>query len=462
MIALFRWLPPALASAALAAGPPIEPWQVRAELQIIQLEEAHALPLIAQFTDEPQRAAPELQRLLADGTATLTAHLIGCTSNNLQCETSQFEEMRYSTDFYPFIPEIHPLRKKGPALEPIPFPALAFSYRQIGPSFSIVAYVHPSGRIVRIVPNILQRDFGGMERFESGIQHDGTKLCFDLPISSVRENSTELLVLSGAPTLIGCCRLAGKKHRYELHVITTRVRLPDGSLPDAAQKNAPPNPDGSEPPIPALPTGQTRIELHRFVLPETDALGLRAALLDSAKIESAFSTLLAKVKTGSCELTGILSIPLHDKARAVFGNNREQMYPTEFDFGGHMGGPTTPIPLQPIWDNPPNAFETRQVGERFEAEVSFNSSNVELLFISQVTAQHGFNRWATGGNERTQSVSTYSYQPDFTNGASRATISLADRQRTLLRFQKLPAPDGRVEITLIRAITEHFTPDTKP
>ena len=81
MNACLRWLLLASASAACAEAPPVEPWQVRAELQIVHLDAQRAVPLIARFTDDAPGAGEELRHLLADGIATLAAHLIGRASS---------------------------------------------------------------------------------------------------------------------------------------------------------------------------------------------------------------------------------------------------------------------------------------------------------------------------------------------------------------------------------------------
>lgn len=122
------------------------------------------------------------------------------------------------------------------------------------------------------------------------------------------------------------------------------------------------------------------------------------------------------------------------------------------------------MPAHPSQSNPPSVFENRDVGDLFEAEAKTGAKadTVELQFRFGSSGFHGFHRWPTGGDVRTNSVSTYSYQPDFSTRSTGASISLANRQRTLLRFQKLPAPDGRVEIALIRAVIERFIPETKP
>ena len=209
-----------------------------------------------------------------------------------------------------------------------------------------------------------------------------------------------------------------------------------------------------------IPVRRARIELHRFIVPQADALRLRAALLDPTMVESAFSSLLAGTKAGRFELAGILSAPLQSGVPAEFKNFRRQYYTTEFP--GPCFAP--PPPRSAIDGNPPTVFDTREVGETLETEIEIDSTGeqVELRFESKCSGQSGFTRWPTGANTRSQTDHDYNYQPNFTQHSANPSIVLMNRQRMLFRFQKLPAPDGRVEIALIRAVTERFSQDPQP
>ncbi len=479
MIMRLRWLLLALATAAGAEErpAPVEPWQVRGELQIIRLDAQRAIPIIARFTDDAPGAAEELRHLLADGTATLVAHLIGRTTNGDACEAEQTRGMRYGTEFLPFDRGLIPEKQSGKIQESVHFPITAFERMDIGATLRFEPFVHKGGSIVSVLMDLNLRDDAKFQRLESGIQDNGTRLGVDLPTDFVRRNASTFVVHAGVPTLIGCCKPEGQRAILELQVLTIHVRLLDGPLPKAKKRLDPPNAFAPRVPDLGAPAFQTRIELHRFLMPEADALRLRPALLDLTKIDSAFANLLDSVKSGSCELAGILSIPLRDDRHGEFENGRGQRYMTEPSPGsrpqtiGDAPDIQEPKPRSPVsagkeaaWSNPVQYFERRDVGDHFEAETKVHPQGelLELQLSYSIIGHRGFMRWPTGAYPPSRTAHSYGYQPDFTLRKSNITLSLANRQRTLLHFQKLPAPDGRVEIALIRTITERFNPDAKP
>ena len=453
MNAPLRCLLLACASAACAEAPPEAeiPWQVRGELQIVHLDEQRALPLIARFTDDATGAGAELRRLLADGTATLTAHLVVNTQHEVAGEAWQGRNIRYGIEFSPFDPGTIPVSKPGKAPESVHYPATAFNNRDAGTAFRFDPYISSDGRFATVSVNVNAVDYSGDQRFENGVQADGTKLHFEMPVFHSRRNIVQALVRTGRPVLIGCCKHTGQSHLIELHMLTTHARLPDAPQPD---------------PLPEVPLSQERIELHRFIVPEKDALRMRSSLLDPAKIDPAFVSLLDAVKSGQCELGNILSVPVRTGIQTLSTTIREVRFASD-SFPSPCFAPQEVVramALSLAAPNPPTVFEHRDVGESLELEPIFHSEtgSVDVYLQSTACRFHGFHRWATGRDPQTQTVGTYKYEPDFTQVKTISLISLPDRQRMLLRFQKLPAPDGRVEITLIRAVSERFSPDTKP
>jgi hypothetical protein len=461
MNACMCWLLPGVMSSAFAAGPPVEPWQVRAELQIVHLDESRAVSLIGQFTDEAEQAGAKLRRMLADGTATLAAHLIGNAGNNDRGVAEQITEKRYRMEFYPGDPAMNSgkITRKQPDF--LHFPALSSERREIGNNFEFEPFVHPGGALVRMAVSLDRNDDSGEQRFESGVRRDGGKLGFELPVTHNRTIKTNILLRPGTPALIGSCRLKAPRNLFELHVLTARIRPLEAAVPEKGGEIDPRN-EGQNPP-PVISTQQTRIELHRFIVPEMIALKLRAQLLDPSGIDSAFSTLIAGAKSRRWELAELLSLPAITGTRAVFENSRWQMYPTEFS---QPQGPAGPNWVQPpaLPENPPTAFERREIGDILETDFTADAHGgpmgLELRY--ETTGTRGFTRALTGTDPLTQSEHTYAYRPNVLCGKSQTTVPLADRRRVLLRFNKLPAPDGRIEIVLFRPVIENFAPDSKP
>jgi len=461
-----RWLLCAFAAAACAEDAVVEPWQVRAELQIVHLDAQRAVPLIARFTDDAKGAGEELRQLLADGNATLTAHLIVRTGNGLRGVAEQTTEVRYPTEISPSDPSLIPARKPGAAPESVHFPVTAFERRQSGSTFEIEPFVHPGGRLIAVNVKLNVVDYPGIQRFESSVRADGTKLHWEQPVFHSRGNSRHLIARADLPVLIGCCKLQNNKRVAELHVLTIYVRLLNGALAlDSGKLQA--SPAKSAELVPTLPCSQARIEFHRFIVPTADGLKWRALLLDPSRVEAAFENLLAETKIGSSQLAEILSVPNRDKDRGVFYNWREQRYEMELSMPGHgiQWSKEQEEAFRRIRiGTPPFAFEKRDIGETLEFESVHDDQGmgVELTLNSQATSFRGFARWPAGPSNGSQMAQTYYFEPDFTSHHTSAAFHLPNRQRVLLAFHKLPALDGRCEISLIRAVTEHFTDEPKP
>ncbi len=457
MNACLRSLLLASASAACAEAPPVEQWQVRAELQIVRLDAKRAVPLIARFTVDAPGAGEELRRLLANGSATLAAHLIGRASSGQRGFDEQTREIPYNDQMSTFHPGVIPRKKAGKVTASAHCPNLLLSIRKTGHTLEFEPYVHPGGSVASVNLVLRTVDFSGMQRFEGGVQNDGLRLCWDQPVFHSRHTVTNVVVRLGTPFLLGCCKLEGEPRICELHVLTAHARLLDGPSPLRSGKYQPTR-DGFQEPAPTLPLDQTRIELHRFILAESEAIRLRPALLDSTRCESAFADLLAGGKSGRVELAGIFSAPLSDGNYGVFANVREQKYASE------LPPSRMPMPQWPVFECPPQCLIVRHVGDRLELDATKDNipQHIDLSLDFQTDHHNGFMRWPTGPNEFADTAQTYSYQPDFLARKSKATVSLIHVKRLLLRFSKLPAPDARVEIVLIRPIIEHITNEPTP
>ena len=463
-----RWLPLltcawfACSADALADDKPAVAgsWQVRGDVQIIRLPMLRAVPIITLFADDARGADAELHRLLADGTATLAHHIIARTSDGLPYATTIGEHIRYPTEYSMNDPGTIPRTRPGEKPASTSTPATAFEVWQSGPSFEFIPNVASDGVLVQAVVFLVLTDYSGMQRFEGGVAADGTRVFYEQPVFFHRRNHTNVIVHFGEPILIGCCALASDRHTAELQVLSLRARRSDGApqvRDAAATADAPNAQEAGEWPA------QSRLETFRFIVPESDALRMRPALLDARRSGKAFEELLASVRTGKAELAEVFSSPGRMGEITQFENFRAQRFGTEFIPGGF----STPIIPHAM---PTTFFERHDVGDVLGFELQHRESRQLGLNLNlKTTAIHGFNRWPAGPDVvlplSPVLAKSYWFQPNFAESKTKTDIVLTDRERTLLRFQKLSAPDaraGRVEIVLVRAITEILTEKPKP
>ena len=471
-----RWLPLlvcawfACSTDALADDQPAVAgsWQVRGDVQIIRLPTLRAVPIITRFADDARGADAELQRLLADGTATLAHHITARTSDGLPYETTIGEAIRYPTEFSMNDPGTIPRTRRGEKPAATSTPATAFEVSQSGPSFEFTPTVAPNGVLVHAAVSLGITDYSGLQRFEGGVAADGTRVFYEQPVFFHRRNHTNVIVHFGEPILIGCCALASDRHTAELQILRIRARRSDGA--PQVREAAPGTADAPDAQKAGEWPAQSRLETFRFIVPESDALRIRPALFDTRRSAKAFEELLAAVRTGKAELAEVFSCPGRMGDITQFENLRAQKYGTEFTggcglFGAPVNPPTLGSPAMPM-----TVFERRDVGDVLEFDLEQRATKqLGLRLDLKTTEMHGFNRWPAGPDVVPPRwfvlAKSYWFQPNFTESKTMTNIVLTDRVRTLLRFQKLSAPDeraGRVEIVIARAITEILTEKPKP
>jgi hypothetical protein len=462
---------------AAEARMPESAWRVRVELQVVRLPLARALVLVPQLNDERtgSQAMTAIEGDCLRGAAERMAieyadFISGPTVSPRDAVVEQVEKHRYGMDYWQ---EIFAGKNAG-KLGPVGYAVQGFTDRPAGTTFQCQGMVTDGGRAVALCIEAEWAKREGSVRFESGVRQDGTRFYTEQPDFRFHKTKTTIVVRGGVPFLTASYRVSEPRNEVELHVVRATIR-PFG-LPVVP---APGDPEGAPE---RSARWQIRYELQRFHVPADEALSLRPALLDATQVDGAASQLMALVASRRAELSEWLSAAVVTEAGMTSENAQECRYgmPPNFSVGYHgfvNNGADAAMVRRPsvsYYDgrpwllvpgcgmDPATSYDLRNVGTGLdvnEASISSDGRWIQGYASAWDVVQSGFSRWGTGPDPFGKA--SYAYQPDFRTRKTTTMLTMADGQRMLFSFVRLPAPADAFEITLLRttaARVPNFSP----
>jgi hypothetical protein len=433
------WLLSFLAS-GVVLGAEAPRWNLRADFHIIRVSPERAMVLIPRLNrdDSASAAFAELQADCLQGRAERVTWLSLGSLPRVEAWATSAEKVRYPAEFFQ---DPGPVDPSAPA-EPN---ALLYPVRR--------CYSRDGGASLQLTPTLFDGvnvgfsfatrydPIDGRDRFESGVQADGSKWAYEYPVFLHRLTESHVLVRNGVPLLVGSFKLP--MGGLELHVIKVRAR---GQA------------DVETPVLPALPPRLVRVEEWRFRLPLADAMIQRAAWIDGAHPERNLAELLKWAGEGRAELIDWKTVPIRDRDTGATANERERAageephthHPADVsgsvsDFLIRMG-----IDRANLFD-PPLTYEARHFGGRLGADAwtTADEKSIRMQVRSRHTSHHGFSRWSSGPNF--QGRTSHAFQPDVRMRQASYSLALPNGRPVLLAFYKLDEPGDRVEIAILRA-----------
>lgn len=205
-------------------------WSIHAECQMIVLPQKLALPLIAEMNDDAKMEAAwaTVQRMIADGAATLVANLDlkGVAGERLTSES--VEEVRYPTEFDPpQLPEGVPKEKIAEVLKNWPVVGITpvtFETRNVGAMLELNATVSEDGKWISadVAPQHVR--LLRSEKFDAGIMPSGEHLSIEQPQFATMKNTLKMHLQPGLRTLIGVHKLPGEENKIELFLLRVNAK----------------------------------------------------------------------------------------------------------------------------------------------------------------------------------------------------------------------------------------------
>jgi hypothetical protein len=183
-----------------------------------------------------------------------------------------------------------------------------------------------------------------------------------------------------------------------------------------------------------------RAELLVVDMPQAKALALLPELRDSAKIDGAVTQIMAAIDHNEATLVGYPVVQAVDGQPGDAEPISEKRYPTEFEppLSGTIAA-SEPADFRYVsW---PTAFETRNVGLRFEItpHVLQNGDWVFLQIDASRVILAGFDSYISK-----------ILQPKFVSLRTETTLAVPNGQRTLLAFHKMPEADNQFELDILQ------------
>lgn len=202
-----------------------------------------------------------------------------------------------------------------------------------------------------------------------------------------------------------------------------------------------------------------RIDLQMIALDEARALELLPQLqsTNQPEVEAACERLQRLIRAGEATLIAWPMLCTMDGSGAASETVLEKRYSTEFEPPQQpqtlSALPPTPGPIRKdTTEGLPNAYETRNLEVTFEAWPTVLGDGHQLhvgLRISRVSLL-GFDDF--GYALTVHNTVCPAPQPRFLGLKSNVELKLRSGQRQLVAVHKLPAPDGRIELHLVRAV----------
>jgi hypothetical protein len=208
------------------------------------------------------------------------------------------------------------------------------------------------------------------------------------------------------------------------------------------------------------PAPRYRAECQMIIVPQADALAMLPELQDEARIEAAFERLRGLIGLGGADLAAELVI------RGNLGVKSVAETIEEFRYGSEFEPPQLPseVPKEnaaevlkqwPLVGITPTAFETRNVGQTLELEVTREKDRGPLL-VSAVAQHVRFLRWVKIDGGRMSNGERLSVeQPIFHSMKTQSQFPVRSGERVLLGFHRVPeAKVPSFEFFLFRVVLE--------
>jgi len=206
---------------------------ILAECQMVLIPEKMALPLIVRLVDETkiESAFADIQALIAEGKAELSANLICRMSDGVKTFSVSGEEVRYSTEYDPpQLPQNAPadpaVLKNWPVIGVTP---TSFETRNVGPKIEISASRKQDGKLLSVSGVCEHVRFIRWQKFDAGKLATGELLSIEQPIFHTVKSDMSVLMRSGQRMLMGVHKVPGSASSYEmffLRVSTASTKTP--------------------------------------------------------------------------------------------------------------------------------------------------------------------------------------------------------------------------------------------